>query len=85
MTKAIEVGYGDWYIYLKFLNKKVLLITVKDSCYNGILNGIRKDKIHLTSLIICHKDGLYKAAVNKRFKNGRWFNTTSIKDIKLKD
>ena len=57
MTKAIEVGYGGWYIDFKLLNKKVLLITVKDSCYNGILNGIRKDKIHLTSLIICHKDG----------------------------
>lgn len=69
--------------FKQFLNKKVLLITIKDSCYNGVLNGIRRNKIHLTSLIICHKDGLYKAAISKRFKTGRWFNISSIKNIKL--
>ena len=69
--------------FRQFLNKKVLLITVKDSCYNGILNGIRRDKIHLTSLVVCHKDGLYKAVSGNKNNNKRWFNIPSIKSIKL--
>lgn len=69
--------------FKQFLNKKVLLITIKDSCYTGILNGIRRDRIHLTSLVVCYKDGRYKGVSGNRNNNKRWFNIPSIKAVKL--
>ena len=64
------------------LNKKVLLTTIKNSCYTGILNGVRRDKVHLTFLVVCNKDGSYKGVSGNRDNNKRWFNIQAIKEVK---
>jgi hypothetical protein len=69
--------------YKKYLNKRVMITTIRNSKYIGTLNGIweKGASIHLIDLVICHKDGSYKAVSGNRSNNTRWFNTFSILSI----
>ena len=48
MTKAIEVGYGDWYIDFKFLNKIKFLL---ETLFNTTLS-----EEEIEDVIICLND-----------------------------
>ena len=61
--------------------KKACIVTVKSSRYNGTIDGIRENKIHMSNLISLHKDGLYKAVSGNRSLNKRWFNLASVREI----
>jgi hypothetical protein len=65
----------------KFLSQRVVLTTVKDSKYTGILNGIRRNQVHLTKMVVCHKSGDYKAVSGSDDYNKRWFNLSSVKSL----
>ena len=48
MTKAIEVGYGDWYIDFKFLNKIKFLL---ETLFNTTLS-----EEEIEDVIVCLND-----------------------------
>jgi hypothetical protein len=76
MGSKMEIQFKD------FLNKTVQIIMKKTNAkYEGFLNGIRHDKIHLTHLVIYNWAGgpIVSGGVNQ---NVRWFNKTSIASIK---
>ena len=67
----------------RLLNQRVVLTTVKNSKYTGILNGVREDKLHLTKMVVCQKNGAYKGVSGNSNYNKRWFNLASLKQIEL--
>jgi hypothetical protein len=66
-----------------FLNKPVCITRISGSKYSGVLNGIRKEKIHLTELVILTKEKRYKA--QSKSDTGRWFNMDSILSVQIKE
>jgi hypothetical protein len=88
-TRPINSVYGSlkdqkMINFLDYHNKEVILTTVKDSKYAGLLvsKGGDSSKIALRNCIVLHKDGSYKAVSGT--PETRKFNRSSIKNIEEK-
>ena len=65
------------------LFKRVRITTIKKAIYEGVLSRWAKGKLCITKLIICQKDGNYKAVEDYMRKHRRVFNTKSIDTIEF--
>lgn len=69
--------------FRQYMHSRVIITTVKDSKYLGVLEGVRSNTICLTKLVGLHKDGTYKFVSGNQSLNKRWFNMDSIRSIEL--
>lgn len=80
-----KVNIVDISEFKQFVNKPVQVTTIKNSIYKGVITPVYKKnnqyKVTLNSVIICNKDGNYKAMGSKIANNARIFNCESIKQI----
>ena len=65
----------------EFIGKKVIVTTIKDSQYQGVLFRYGLGKIVLYKMIGLHKSGKDKFCSGK--PDSRIFNLSSIKEIRL--